>query len=177
MNANKRTTTGFSLVELLIVVIILSVLSAIVIPQFASSTTDAKYSALDTNLATMRGAVELYYQQHGAYPGAQASSGGTPPAGGTAGTGAANTQQAFIDQITMYSNAAGQTSTVADAAYKFGPYLKKGVPVEPVSSGGAVEVSTTGALGMTATAGVGTGWKVDVKTGQIIANTVALQAR
>ena len=73
---------GFTLVELLIVVIILSILAAIVIPQFASSTSDAKYSALDTNLATVRSSIELYYQQHGTYPGATASSGGTPPTGG-----------------------------------------------------------------------------------------------
>src|ERR1043166_3633227 len=98
---------GFTLVELLIVVIILSILAAIVVPQFASSTTDAKYSALDSNLATMRAAAELYNQQHGMYPGAAASSGGTPPTGATAGSGAAGSAQAFIDQLTMYSNAAG----------------------------------------------------------------------
>ncbi len=167
---------GFTLVELLIVVIILSILAAIVVPQFASSTTDAKYSALDTNLGTMRAATELYYQQHGAYPSTVASSGGTPPAGGAAGTGAAGSAQAFIDQMTLYSNAAGQTATNSDAAYKYGPYLKKGVPTEPVSGIATVEVSTAGLLGMASTGNAG-GWKIDNKTGQLIANTTALQTR
>ena len=167
---------GFSLVELLIVVIILSILAAIVVPQFASSTNDAKYSALDSNLSSLRAATELYYQQHGAYPSAVAASGGTPPAGGAAGTGAINTPQAVIDQLTLYTNAAGQAATASDASYKYGPYLKKGIPVEPISSLAAVEVSTAGILGMTATGSTG-GWKFDNKTGQFIANTAALQAR
>jgi general secretion pathway protein G len=168
---------GFTLVELLIVVIILSILAAIVVPQFASSTTDAKYSTLDTNLGTLRSATELYYQQHGAYPSAVASSGGTPPTGGAAGTGAAGTAQAFMDQLTQYSNAAGQTATNSDANYKYGPYLKKGIPLEPMSNSAAVEVSTAGLLGMTATAGTNAGYKFDNKTGQLIANTTSLQTR
>src|SRR6185295_17880223 len=108
LNQLRRQATGFTLVELLIVVIILSILAAIVVPQFASSTTDAKYSALDANLGAMRSATELYYQQHGAYPGSAASSGGASiPTGGAAGTGTAGNVQAFIDQLTQYSNAAG----------------------------------------------------------------------
>jgi len=168
---------GFTLVELLIVVIILSILAAIVVPQFASSTTDAKYSTLDTNLGALRAATEVYYQQHGAYPSAVASSGGTPPTGGAAGTGAAASAQAFIDQLTMYSNAAGQTATNSDTNYKYGPYLKKGVPVEPISNSAAIEISTAGLLGMTATAATNAGYKFDNKTGQLIANTTSLQTR
>ncbi len=60
---------GFTLVELLIVVIILALLAAIVVPQFASSTDDAKLASLDTTLSNLRAAIDLYYQQHGAYPG------------------------------------------------------------------------------------------------------------
>ncbi len=172
----RKPSDGFTLVELLIVVIILSILAAIVVPQFASSTTDAKYSVLDTNLGGMRSAVELYYQQHGVYPGAVASSGGTPPAGSAAGTGAAGSAQAFIDQLTQYSNSSGQTATASDTNYKYGPYLKKGVPVDPISNSAAVEISTAGLLGMAATGNTG-GWKFDNKTGQLIANTTALQTR
>ena len=67
----KRVITtiqkGFTLVELLIVVIILALLAAIVVPQFASSTDDAKMASLDTTLSNMRAAIDLYYQQHGEY--------------------------------------------------------------------------------------------------------------
>ena len=60
---------AFTLVELLIVVIILGILAAVVIPQFSDASTDAKTSSLQTNLATMRGQIELYRLQHnGQYP-------------------------------------------------------------------------------------------------------------
>jgi len=172
----KSRWYGFTLVELLIVVIILSILAAIVVPQFAGSTSDAKYSALDSNLSQLRAATELYYQQHGAYPSAVTAAGGTPPAGGAAGTGAVDTALAFTEQLTLYTNAAGQTATKSDTSYKYGPYLKKGVPVEPVSGTDSMEIVTAGVLGMAATA-ASTGWKFDNKTGQLIANTAALQAR
>ncbi|MFQ5429364.1 MAG: type II secretion system protein [Phycisphaerae bacterium] len=60
---------AFTLVELLIVVIILGILAAVVIPQFSDASTDARVSSLTTNLATMRGQIELYKLQHnGNYP-------------------------------------------------------------------------------------------------------------
>ena len=54
MNSPRRSEQGFTLVELLIVVIILAIMSAIAIPQFSSSTEDAKVSSLETNLAELR---------------------------------------------------------------------------------------------------------------------------
>ena len=60
----QHVQAGFTLVELLIVVIILSILAAIVIPQFSSSTTDAQEAALDSNLAALRSAIELFKAQH-----------------------------------------------------------------------------------------------------------------
>src|SRR5215218_1966694 len=99
---SQQRESGFTLVELLIVVIILAILAAIVIPQFSSASTDAQESALDSNLAAMRSAVELYKVQHGAaYPGSVATTGGTCTA--TKGTGAVNTAQAFMDHLLMAS--------------------------------------------------------------------------
>ena len=59
---------AFTLVELLIVVIILGILAAVVIPQFSDASEDACLSSLTTNLQTMRGQIELYKIQQGAYP-------------------------------------------------------------------------------------------------------------
>ena len=56
----KRNVRGFTLVEILIVVIILGILAAIVIPQFTNASTDAKKSAVASTLQSLRGAIELY---------------------------------------------------------------------------------------------------------------------
>jgi len=56
---------GFTLVEILIVVIILGILAAIVIPQFTNASQDARESSLVSQLQTLRSQVELYKLQHG----------------------------------------------------------------------------------------------------------------
>jgi len=55
-----RTRKGFTLVEILIVVVILGILAAIVIPQFTNASTEAKVSNLKSNLQTVRAQLELY---------------------------------------------------------------------------------------------------------------------
>jgi prepilin-type N-terminal cleavage/methylation domain-containing protein len=161
---------GFTLVELLIVVIILAILAAIVVPQFAVSTDEAKVSSLDSTLVNMRGAIDLYYRQHGKYPSAAAASGGTCT-GGTAGAGDINTSTAFIEQLSMYTDASGKACSIGDdTTYKYGPYLKKAtIPTNPVTGSNALVVVTAGNLALTGT-GAGLGWLFDNKAGKFIAN-------
>ncbi len=65
----KMATKGFTLVEILIVVVILGILAAIVIPQFTSASESAKHSSLVSQLQTIRSQLELYQVQHnGNYP-------------------------------------------------------------------------------------------------------------
>ncbi len=162
---------GFTLVELLIVVIILAILAAIVIPQFSSATVDAQEASLDANLTALRSAIDLYRVQHAnQYPGAVAATGATCTVG-TAGTGAINTQQAVIDQLTKYSSASGTTCSGADPTTKLGPYLRKGIPPDPLTNNAALAVSTAGTpLAPAAATG---GWAYDVKTGQLVMNSNA----
>ena len=171
----RQVQAGFTLVELLIVVIILAILAAIVIPQFTSSTTDAQESALDANLAAMRSATELFKVQHtNIYPGAIATTGGTCTA--TKGTGAINTAQAWMDHLLMASDVAGNTCSLSDTAtFKYGPYVRKGIPPDPITSKGSlpaeIVVTTTGAA--IAPAAATGGWAVDTKSGQIVMNSNA----
>ena len=176
----KRIQAGFTLVELLIVVIILAVLAAIIVPQFSSATIDAKEAALDANLARMRSAIELFQAQHGGmYPGSVATSGGTCPSGGTAGTGTANSAQALLDHMLMYSDGTGKTCSVGDATFKYGPYVRKGIPHDSITGKGSVAadivVTSTGApIVPSATTG---GWALDVKSGQLVMNSNANDSR
>lgn len=164
-----RLQDGFTLVELLIVVVILGVLAAIAIPQFSASTDDSKAAALDATLSNLRTAIELYYQQHGSYPSAVAAGGSF---------GAVNTEAAFVAQLVKYTSATGAASNTKDATYKYGPYLKKStVPTDPIKNVATVEVVTAGSLGMTATSGDPGGWKFDNKTGQLIVYIAAYQSR
>lgn len=167
----KLMQKGFTLVELLIVVIILAILAAIVIPQFSSATTDAQESALDSNLNALRSAIDLYRVQHnGKYPGQVAATGATCTVG-SAGTGAINTAQAVIDQLTKFSSASGTTCSGADPTTLLGPYLRKGVPADPITNSAAIAVATAGTpLAPAAATG---GWAYDNKTGQIVMNSNA----
>lgn len=162
---------GFTLIELLIVVVILAILAAIAIPQFSSSTSDAQASALDANLATVRSALEQYKAQHkNVYPGDAAATGASCVTGATAApTGAtAGTVLALTAQLSNYSNADGQTCDTPSPGYNYGPYLRKGIPVEPVTSKGDVAITSAG---KPITAGTAGGWAYDTKSGQFIANT------
>ncbi|GLT21646.1 hypothetical protein GCM10007933_10980 [Zoogloea oryzae] len=164
-----RLQDGFTLVELLIVVVILGVLAAIAIPQFSASTDDSKAAALDATLSNLRTAIELYYQQHGSYPSAVAAGGSF---------GAIDTEAAFVSQLVKFTSATGAVSNTKDATYKYGPYLKKStIPADPMKNVATVEVINLGSLGMTATSGDPGGWKFDNKTGQLIVNIAAYQSR
>jgi prepilin-type N-terminal cleavage/methylation domain-containing protein len=170
---------GFTLVELLIVVIILTVLAAIIVPQFSTATIDAKEAALDANLARMRSAIELYHAQHGGvYPGAAPSSGGPACTGGTQGAAAKETAEAFVDQMVMYSTATGATCTVGDPVnYRFGPYVRKGIPADSILNSAAVVINP-GTLGAPLAPSAATGgWMYDWKSGQIVMNSNANDSR
>src|SRR6476469_9161781 len=56
--------SGFTLVEILIVVIILGILAAIVIPQFTNASTDARKASLVSQLQTLRSQIQLFKLQH-----------------------------------------------------------------------------------------------------------------
>ncbi len=97
---------GFTLVELLIVVIILGILAAVVIPQFSDAAGDAQTSSLTTNLQTIRGQLELYKLQHNStYP----------------------TLLSFTAQMTAGTDISGA------AGADFGPYLQA-VPNNPFTN-------------------------------------------
>ena len=63
-----RMKLGFTLVELLVVVLILGALAFVAIPRIGQSSTTAKTNACDTNVDLLNSQIELYYAQSGTWP-------------------------------------------------------------------------------------------------------------
>jgi general secretion pathway protein G len=125
-----KAEKGFTLVEILIVVVILGILAAIVIPQFTSASTEAKESALKSDLQAIRSQIELYKIHHNdELPGDPTNSSGGVD---------------FTTAMTSRTNQDGvvDTSGGTDPTFKFGPYMRA-IPVNPFNDLNTVETDGT----------------------------------
>jgi prepilin-type N-terminal cleavage/methylation domain-containing protein len=141
MSLNRRRS-AFTLIEILIVVVIMAVLAATIIPQFSTSTNDAKVSTAKFNLFTLRSQVQLYALQHnGALP-----------------DGTVNLQQ-----FTMASDVTGAVlSTTVTTTSPYGPYCQT-IPVNPFTNSNTVTIFA-GSTGTPTATGTG-GWFYQPTTG------------
>jgi len=167
MKAKTSKVRGFSLVELVIVIVILGVIAAIAIPRISSGSKNAGEAALRANLQSIRNAIDWYYgEHHNTFPGANGD-----------GTNAAGTQEAFLSQLLAYSDASGNTSTTKDAAHPYGPYLRSPFPKLPVGqkagNGNILVSNTTDPLAPDVSQDAG--WVYSTATGQFIANCAATE--
>ena len=65
----KNMAKGFTLVEILIVVVILGILAAIVVPQFTNAANEARVGNVATQVSTIENQLELWAARNGgAYP-------------------------------------------------------------------------------------------------------------
>jgi len=72
----QNGSRGFTLVEILVVVVILGVLAGIVVPQFSEAASEANLNTLLGNLQTVRSQIQLYKVQHNDLLPGQATFGG-----------------------------------------------------------------------------------------------------
>lgn len=63
-----KNQKGFTLVELMVVVVIIAILVAIIIPIYNKVQDNAAKKAHDANLRTIDGAISMYVAEHGEYP-------------------------------------------------------------------------------------------------------------
>jgi general secretion pathway protein G len=116
----KTNKQGFTLVEILIVVVILGILAAIVIPQFSNASQEASVNRVRADLQTMRSQIELYKIQHL----------GVPP----------TNVGSFQAQMTAQTDVAGAAGT------DFGPYLQT-IPVNAFTNSNAIVAADDGVSG------------------------------
>jgi prepilin-type N-terminal cleavage/methylation domain-containing protein len=153
-----KRARGFTLVEIMIVVVLLGVLAAIVIPSVGKSTTMARETTLAMDLNLLRRFIPVYTSQHleipPGYPGGNLSA--TP------------TEQDFIDQATLSSNDHGQTAARGTPGFPLGPYISN-MPVNPFNKLDTVEILADGA-DFPAVADDSHGWICKPATGEIRAD-------
>lgn len=158
-----RSTRGFSLAEVLIVIALLGILASVVLLNMSGSDVKAKESNLQSNLEVMRSAVNMYKYDHGFYPGSKDDQ------------GYPLNEQAFKNKLLLFTDDTGRASKTKTTRYRYGPYLKK-FPVEPFGNTDAIEFSLNNEnafseLAKTVQKSAATGgWFYEVESGNVLAN-------
>ena len=159
---------GFTLVEILIVVVILGILAMVTVPRFMQASSDARESSLRSDLQTIRSQLEVYKAQHGErYP----------------QTIVGSNSAMVIAQLTSATDASGATQPQTGArhltpvgdgvpapinAYTLGPYLKQ-FPANPFVNGSVASTIEFGTRDPAPGDGT-TGWYLNTKTGKFSCN-------
>lgn len=128
--------SGFSFVELLIVISVLGILAAIIIPTFSDANQRAKASALQNDLHKVRSQIEVYKSQH------------------------ADQLPAFTEETStdFERRMTSKTDKSGNAGSDYGPYLNK-IPKNPYNGKTTVRIDN-------AAAGANTdGWRFDTFSG------------
>ena len=139
--------SGFTLVEILVVVVLLGILAAIVVPHFTGASNETRTSALSTNLHRIRSQIEYYKIQHKDQ---------LPAATG-------ETADDFLRRMTT------RTDVDGNVGIDFGPYMQS-LPVNPFNNQDTLRIDG-GAAGSNTD-----GWRFDTTTGAFQADDTAAHA-
>ena len=110
-----KRNSGFSLVELMIVIVIIGVLAAVAVPIYSNNVMKAKMSEADAALGSIRTQLRVYYGENGAYPVAAALSAVVGADWNDINANELDGKYFDDDSFTYYGYAAGDSFTVTCA--------------------------------------------------------------
>ena len=154
MRGGRTGHRGFTLIEILIVVIILGILAGITFPQFFNATTAAKTSAVQSTAGTLRSAIGLYQVQHS----------GKLPGTGAGSSFASN--QFWIDMTTQTDDA-GHPYTITSTTGPFGPYMQQVAPNVLNSNSTVIDASVIPGSSTPSSCGFEYDWNGGVGSGAV----------
>lgn len=149
---------AFSLVELILVIIILSVIASMAIPRLSRGSGNAAAHALLADLGTIRRALQHYAVEHGnGYPDGDAAT--------------------IARQLIQYTSPQGTVSAARDDAHRFGPYLLRipGLAVGENAGSDTILVDRTNSPPQ-ANVSSGDGWVYNPDTGEFYPNISTAEA-
>lgn len=141
----RSSGKGFSLIEILIVVVILAIIGAIVLAQYSGVMAQANQANIRENLAKVRAQIQIYRNQHSGYPLAAD----------------------FAAQITQYTDISGNVVATRDSSHPYGPYMER-MPANPVTNYTTVRAGS----GSFSAPASNAGWWYDEDTGEFRADLI-----
>lgn len=149
---------AFTLVELILVITILGILSALVIPTFRGHVTQAKETAAKDNLKVIRTQIEIYKMSHN----------GIPP-GYINGSEAPTALLSLQFTATTTLTGAVSPSIIPAGAFVNGPYIKK-LPENPYNKLSTITYVAQATAFSDAVDGTSSGWLYKKETGEFKIN-------
>ena len=144
---------AFSLIEIMIVIMLLAILSAIVIPRLVTAQDDARESAIDTDIQMMRRQIMVYMAQH-------------------TGKGPHLDEAGNVDKANLSARLTGRTNPAGKiiASGSCGPYMKLW-PTNPFITSQAAAGEVVFGTDTTPPRDNTTGWYYNIDTCVISANS------
>lgn len=154
--ASRRQRRAFTLIELVLVGLIITMLASMAIPRIAQGSSRAQASTLRGDLAVLRKAILMYAAEHNnEFPD--------------------SSDEQVTAQLTMYTDVSGVTSATRSGLFRFGPYLAA-IPALPCGkqAGSSAILIDKDNSPPQPNVSVSAGWVYNPTTGEIVPNTTEM---